>query len=66
MGCLWGTFGVFVGLRSNYIMVTEWLGRGYWMTVTVVRSNGDGGKSHGADAVAISSLRLPRLAFPIG
>lgn len=64
MGYLWGTFGVFVGLRTNYIMVTNWLSRGYSVMVTVVRCYGDDGNSHCWRAMRRCSLprrRRPRV-----
>lgn len=73
MGYLWGTLGVFVGLRPNYIMVTNWLSRGYWVTVTVVRCYGDGCNSHCWRAMRRCSLprrRRPRVPLwrllPVG
>lgn len=73
MGYFWGTFGVFVGLRPNYIMVTDWFSRGCWVTVMVVRGHGDGGNGHCWRAMRRCSLprrRRPRVPlwrlFPAG
>lgn len=64
MGYFWGSFGVFVWLRSSSIMVTRWLSRGCVMTVTVVRGHGNGGISHCWRAKRRCSLprrRAPRV-----